>query len=242
MALHYQYARADGSPDWTGGQEEFDHVWENATDSLRFHKGAGFVIVDENGPGPKRKLWELDTFLKAQLNSAKPDTPVKVKSLRDSFGVVFRRHEVSDPKAQQLIDAIARKVGQPYVFGGLDCSGLVLGAVYAVTNILLPHNADAMRADSRFKTISAGEAKKGDFIFVDRDSRGVEHHVATILGKNLDKYPGGLVVWDTEPSNTTTPSGWPTPYLGTGVRIRPGFNPWYCGNISSFARLAAING
>lgn len=242
MSIHYQFARADGQPDWRGGQENFQTVFDSAADALRFHKGDGFRIVQGEDEGVIRKLWDCDKQLKTQLDDAKPDTPFKLRSEKDGYSVVFRRHQVSDPKNDQLIAAMARRVGQPYVWGGMDCSGLVMTAVYAVTGILLPHMASAMRDDSRIKSISRDEAKKGDFLFVDRDNNGKEHHIATLLDKSSDKYPGGWVVWDTEPSNATSPGGWPQPYLGTGVRIRPAFGGWYCANISSYGRLPAING
>lgn len=242
MTLHYQYARPGGNANWTEGQEEFQSVWDNAVDALRFSRGQGFRIVVDHDEGPARKLWESDDFLKARLGAEKVDTVVRLRAEKDGNAVLFRRHEVASPKNQQLIDAIARRVGTPYVYRGLDCSGLVMAAVEEVTGQLLPHNADAMRADSRFKTITREEATMGDFLFIDRDSKGVEHHIATLLSKSSDRYPGGLVVWDTEPSDTTSPGGWPNPFLGTGVRVRPAFLPWYCGRIASFARLGSING
>ena len=188
--IHYQYAHAL-TTSWTVGQEDFEAMWENASDGLRFHKGNGFVIIANKDEGPKRRLWEIPDHLKAQLNTANVDEVVRVKALSDNFALMFRRHEVADPKSQQLIDVIAAKEGAPYVFGGLDCSGLVAGAVQAVTGILLPHNANAMRSDPRFKTIARSEAKMGDFAFIDRDSAGYEHHIATVLDLSNPRYPGG---------------------------------------------------
>ncbi len=242
MAVHYQFARADGNPDWRGGMEKFETVFDNAADSMRFHKGAGFRVIVGNDEGVVRELWEIDQVLKKRLDNEKPGPVVRVRSERDRYSVLFRRQEVKDPKNDQLINAMARRVGQPYVWGGIDCSGLVMTAVYAVTGILLPHMASAMRDDSRIKSISREEAKRGDFLFCDRDSYGKEHHIATLLDKDDPKHPGGWVVWDTEPSNAPSPGGWPQPYLGTGVRIRPAFGNYYCADISSYGRLPAING
>lgn len=242
MAVNYQFSRADGHPDWTVGQEEFGPVWENASDTLRFHKPGGFRIIDGNQEGPKRKLWEIDKFLKQQLNDAKIDDVIKVKAESDNYTVNFRRHQVSASKAEQLIAAMERREGTPYVWGGMDCSGLVMTCVQAVTGILLPHMASAIRDDPRMQVISREQAEPGDFLFIDRDSYGKEHHIATLLDKNSERYPGGWVVWDTEPSNTGSPSGWSLPYLGTGVRVRPAFGGYYCADISSYGRLNAING
>jgi hypothetical protein len=242
MPINYQFARADGAPDWTVGQEDFAAVFDGASDWLRFHKGGGFVIIADGKEGPKRRLWELEPFLKTQLDSAKTDTPIRVKALRDRYMMAFRRHQVESSKAVQLIAAMERRRGLPYVFGGMDCSGLVMTCVQAVTGILLPHMASAMRDDPRMKSISRENAKMGDFLFIDRDGYGKEHHIATLWDTNSERYPGGWVVWDTQPHSTSSPSGWPSPYLGTGVQIRPAFRPWYDGDISSYGRLAAING
>jgi hypothetical protein len=242
MANHYQYARADGQPDWRGGQENFQNVFEGAADALRFHKPGGFRIIEGMDEGPVRKLWESGDALQKRLDHSKEGTVLRLRAEKDGYDVLFRRHEVNDPKADQLIAAMARRVGQPYVWGGMDCSGLVMSAVYAVTGILLPHMASAIRDDSRIKSISREQAKKGDFLFIDRDSYGKEHHIATLLDKDNAQHPGGWVVWDTEPSNAGSPGGWPQPYLGTGVRIRPAFGGYYCADISSYGRLPAING
>jgi NlpC/P60 family len=242
MADHYQIAVGDGHADWSNGQEEFNDTWKNAYDKLRFHRGKGFTIQKRpDAPGPPRKLDELHDLLGPRIKDKPNDTIFEVEAISDQFRLLLRKHEVVDPKAEQLISVEAALKGYPYHLGLMDCSGLVMNAVMKVTGILLPHNADDQYHDTRMLPITGAQAKRGDFVFIDADASGRIHHVATMAGI-VTGYPGGPVVWDTEPSDTSTPAGWPTTHLGTGVQIRPMYLPWYCGRIVGYRRLAAING
>jgi hypothetical protein len=243
MTERFQFARADGHPDWTVGNPDFDHVWDNAYDLLRFHKGQGFTITERPGsPGPQRKLTEVHDILEKQLSNSADDTVVAVLSLKDQFQLVFRRHEFSDPEAVQMIQVEKELVGTPYVFGFHDCSWLDMHAInLVVPSILLPHNATQQMHDSRVVHIPREKVKMGDILFHWGDSNGVDH-VSTYLDNDG---PGGNGrVIDTEPHDTGAPAGWPTGTLGTGVRIRPMTPGYYCdwAHVVAIGRIVAING
>ncbi len=238
MEEHYQFARADGHPDWTVGQPEFAKMWSWARDQLRFHGGEQFDI-DTRGEHPeheRRPLRQLDEVLEARLDRIGGDTVVEVTSVRDEFRLLFRKHAVETSKGQQLIDVIARMEGYPYKLGAVDCSGLVKTAVQEVAGIDLPHKAVLQRDDPHLVKIEREQLLKGDLIFV------TDQHVATWLGETPPGYPAGDLVWDTEPHDTGSPGGWPTPKLGTGVQIRPAFGGYYCARFDACRRVPEING
>ena len=105
-----------------------------------------------------------------------------------------------DATRNQVVEAFIRRaygyLGTPYVWDyacapgiGVDCAGLVNQCLYAVgmdtiynsylhwTDPWQDHNAENMRADSRFKKINIEERQRGDLLFY----RG---HVGIYLGNN----------------------------------------------------------
>jgi cell wall-associated NlpC family hydrolase len=233
MSDRYQFARANTHPNWTPGSERFGDTWAHAHDLLRFHKGAGFVIQHVEGmdPEPVRRLTEVAEHLEDQLKHAKEDTRFYVKAVTDNFTLLFRRHAVRAMGGELVIEHAKNLIGTPYVFGATDCSWLTLHT-YALEGVTLPHNAAMQYEDKQVRHIRRSACRPGDLVFID----GL-HHVALYLDEDF----GGRVI-DTEPHSTGSPAGWPTPTLGVGVRIRPMFLPWYCGQIVGYGRVASING
>lgn len=237
MTDHYQFKDPDG--DWTPGKERFEDMWGFARDRLRFHRGAGFTLRVNNVTSEKRTLSQASDRTRAQLDDNDEDTVVLVKSMKDGFGMEFRRHQVSKDKGELVVAEAASRRGIPYHFGVTDCSWLTKDCISDVTDgrVELPHNAHAQHLlTSVVKPIRKEDLKPGDLVFIHEDD-----HVAIWVG-NLPGYPGGPVVWDTEPSDTTAPGGWPKERLGTGVQLRPAYAPWYCGFPNAWGRIEAING
>jgi NlpC/P60 family protein len=238
MEEHFQFARADGHPDWTLGQTDFSQIWVWARDQLRFHRGQRFD-VNTRGDHPEheqRPLDQLDELLETRLNRLPEDSVVEVTSILDKFTLLFRKHAVEGGKNDQLIDVIARMEGTPYKLGAVDCSGLVKTAVEDVTGIDLPHKAVLQRDDRRLVKIPRDELLKGDLVFI------TDEHVATWLGETPPGFPAGDLVWDTEPHDTRSPAGWPRANLGTGVQIRPAFGNYYCAKFDECRRIPGLNG
>jgi hypothetical protein len=238
MEEHFQFARADGHPDWTPGQTDFSRMWVWAKDQLRFHRGQRFDVITR-GDHPEheeRPLQRLDELLETRLKRLPEDSVVEVTSIADQFAMLFRKHAVEGGMNDQLIDVIAGMEGTPYKLGAVDCSGLVQTAVEDVTGIVLPRRAVQQRDDPRLVKIHRDQLLKGDLIFI------TDEHVATWLGETPPGYPEGALVWDTQPHDTGAPAGWPTPKLGTGVRIRPAFGNYYCAQFDQCRRIPGING
>lgn len=235
--VKYQIAVASGDrPEWTPGQPWFDKVWDVAHDRLRFHRGDGFAIAERPGEyGRARPLNEVREHLHRRIDAADLETVFAIRALSDKYTLLMRRHAVFEDKGEQVVAQAAVRVGTPYVFGATDCSWLTKACVAAVTGIDLPHNAAAQHADDRVHAIAREDVRPGDLVFIDD-----LHHVA--IFKDW-KYGGR--VWDTEPHSTSVPADWMPDsdgQLGTGVRIRPMFLPWYCGRIDSFGRIHEVNG
>jgi hypothetical protein len=232
---HYQLARADGHPDWSPGQRTFGEVWDHARDLLRFHKGAGFTIKQHPGkPGPMRKLNDIDERLQRQLFEANIDTVFTVASLLDNYSLSFRIHEVSPEKGQLVIAHAKAKIGTPYLFGVTDCSWLTMYC-YGQEGVDLPHNAHLQHLENQVLSIDRKQVLPGDLLF---------HHDDDHVSIYLDNEGGFGRVLDTEPSDTGSPAGWPTPRLGTGVRVRPMTPGYYCdwANVCGIGRVVEING
>lgn len=237
--LIYQHAHAAGEDSEFGpGKNSFDKMWEVAEDKLRFHKGKGFTIAQRPNPdpGPSRKLAVVGDLLEPQVEREKVDTVFAVRANLDGYTILIRKHEAPLSKGDLVVAAAARRVGTPYDFGVTDCSWLTQQSVEDVIGMTLPHNAHAQRLDPRTKEFSSrSQLKPGDLVFIDDDA-----HVAVYL----DNQYGGRV-WDTEPHDTSVPPNWMPDnngMLGTGVRIRPMFLPWYCGRIVAFGRIPEVNG
>ena len=229
----YQQTRQDGSPDWRGNGPSFDNSWEEAVDSLRFHRGAGFRIVDkeEHSEGVIRELSEVPERLEAKLTHSPVDDAFAVKSEADGFGIVFRRHELPMTKGEQVLEHARNSIGTRYVLGGTDCSWLTMRC-YRLEGVELPHNAHAQHLRDAVVDIPRSKIKPGDLLF---------HHSDEHVSLYLDDEHGAGRVIDTQPHDTIAPWGG---YFGTGVRIRS-MNPgYYCewADISGIGRVATING
>src|SRR6266550_8568196 len=227
MAEKFQFAVADGTPDWTPGQVAFDPVWDHGYDRLRFHRGKGFTVGKVGDKTPtKMKLGAIHDFLKPKLTGLPDDTKFLVRSLRDNYGLVWRKHSVVDPGGLQVIAVEKSLIGVSYVWGVTDCSWLTKHAVGEVEpSIDLAHNATMQMHDSRVVHISKAKLKMGDLLFHWGDTSDVDH-VSTFYDFNGPAGNGRVI--DTEPHDTGSPPGWPKSRLGTGVQIRPMNDGYYC--------------
>lgn len=245
MTNLYERSRADGTPDWTEGTG-FGALWEHVADDLRFHRGAGFKLTNRatGKTGPIRKLSELEAAARQQLDASPEMTVIQIRAESDGFALVLRRdHVPPDDKGVRFADLLATETGLAYLWSGVmpgptDCSGLVMWGLNRMGIDGIPHNASQQHAlfgnRAGFVTISRAQLQKGDLVFIDQ-----LRHVATYWGPD---YHGHPAVIDTEPHDTVAPGGWPTPNLGTGVRIRPMDGNYYCARIVSCGRITALNG
>ena len=106
-------------------------------------------------------------------------------------------------------------LGTEYIVGasgqpgqGVDCSGLVMQALYSVGINPLPvsvirHSQPGYEYESRnlftsskFKTVSYEDRQRGDLIFYS-DQNGTIIHIAIYLGNDqvIEAWPGKVVVW-----------------------------------------------
>lgn len=250
MTDRYQLARGDGPPiGWSIGREDFAGVWENAYDRLRFHRGGGFTIRERpDDPGVARRLREVGPHLEPRLANAPRDTIFEVGALSDGFKMLFRRHEVFDDKGDLIVQHGLERLGTHYILGATDCSWLTMFE-YGEEGIVLPHKAGSPYMPSQlhdpqvtlFSKDHHDWVKRGDLLFHWGDRDAVDH-VSTYMD---NQGPGGTGrVLDTEPHDTRAPAGWPTTYLGTGVRIRPMISGYYCDweHVVAVGRVEAING
>jgi hypothetical protein len=238
MSIKYQFAQADGAPDWTVGKEQFDPVWDNARDRLRFHRGQKFT-VEKRPDGAKHTvtLGEAKADLKTRLDQNDTDVKFIVRSLSDGFALAFRRHQTVEPGGIQVLTVARSLVATPYIFGVNDCSWLSKFTVNEVEpSIDLPHNAHLQHIDAITVEITKAQLLPGDLLFHHGDE-----HVSIYEGNEL--WADGSV-WDTEPHDTQAPRGWPTAMLGTGVRRRPMTQNYYCDwqNVNGICRIVKVNG
>jgi cell wall-associated NlpC family hydrolase len=117
--------------------------------------------------------------------------------------------------AQRFIDASKKYLGQPYVFGGLDCSGLVMYAYKAVTGKTLYHGATKQYEGAT--PVPKGSEQPGDTVYWEASTgrNGYKHHTAIYLG-------GGKII--------------AAPQTGENVKIQ---NLW---GDYQFGRLPGIGG
>jgi len=237
----YRFTVADGSPTWSKGWRSYAEMYSHVWDRLRFHRGKGFQINDRSAI----KLVDVEGELHKTLDGKPANTIVTVTSVADGYKVKLERIEVEPLKGQDVLDHLRNAIGTPYVLGGatlqgMDCSGSTLWS-HAFEGITLPHKAswqhDLFRQHKPgFDTITRDQILPGDLIFLHNDD-----HVATYLD---DKF-GGRVI-DAEPHDTGAPAGWPSSFLGTGLRVRPMSGSYYCSwqyiTANGIGRIEAING
>lgn len=238
MSIRFQRAKADGNPDWSPGQEHWLPVWEAGRDYMRFHRGEGWELqIRPNDPKPQKYGFDqLKDRIKSALDHNPVDTVVEVRSLVDNYTLLWRRHEVPDPKGELVIAHAKAVIGTSYVFGVTDCSWLTMHC-YGLEGIELPHNAHLQHLENQVLKIQRSQLKSGDLLFHHNDD-----HVSLYLD---NKGPGGTGrVIDTEPHDTGAPSGWPTSRLGVGVQVRPMISGYYCDfeHVNGYGRIVAING
>ena len=236
----YRYTVADGDPTWSKGWKAYNEMYGHIWDRLRFHRGKGFKIDDR--PADLRLVDvkdELHNILDNQ-NAGKIHT---VESNLDGYRVKVERLEAEDLHGKDVLDHLTNAIGTRYILGGaslagMDCSGSTLWS-HAFEGVTLPHNArqqhDMFRNHAPgFHLIERGQILPGDLIFLHNDD-----HVATYL----DDAMGGRVI-DAEPHDTQAPRGWPSTYLGTGLRRRPMTGNYYCAwqYSNGIGRIEAING
>lgn len=247
MSFRYQFKHADSMDDWNHGQEDFDTFWDHAKDQLRFHRGDGFTIREKpDDPGPKRTLREVKSILESRLDRSHEDTVFVVRSKKDQWGLAARRHKFEDPIAVQMEQWARAQLGDRYILGAAgpdawDCSGYTMVNTKVHTGISLVHKATWQMRDPRVHSITRAHIKPMDMLFLHGNFAAVDH-VAYFLDW---KGPGGSGrVIDAEPHDTTAPSGWPTPNLGTGIRVRPMLGNYYCSwqFVVKIGRLYAVNG
>ncbi len=239
MISRYRFTAADGDPQWSKGWRAYKEMYSHVWDRLRFHRGKGFQIQDR----PAIKLVDVEAELHKLLDDKPKNTILTITSVSDGYKVKVERLEADDLHGQDVIDHLRNAIGTPYVLGGaslqgMDCSGSTLWS-HAFEGVTLPHKASWQHDLFRDKTpgfhlITKEQIKPGDLIFLHNDD-----HVATYLDGTL----GGRVI-DAEPHNTGAPSGWPSTYLGTGLRVRPTTGSYYCSFTYSngIGRIEAING
>lgn len=128
---------------------------------------------------------------------------------------------------EAMIDRAYDYLGTEYIVGasgkpgqGVDCSGLVMQAMYAAGINPLPvsvirHSQPGYEYESRnlfnsskFKKVSYSERKRGDLIFYS-NSNGVIIHVAIYLGndKVIESWPNKVVVWPIKNSHRSRIAG-----------------------------------
>lgn len=121
----------------------------------------------------------------------------------------------------------------PYVIGasgppgtGIDCSGLVMQALYSAgidTSPINPvrhakpgyeYESRNMWKSSKFKHIPYSQRKRGDLIFY-QNSSGVVIHVAIYLGNNkvIESWPNKVVIWPIKNSHRSNVKGVVRPFV-----------------------------
>jgi hypothetical protein len=235
----YRFTVADGDPSWSKGWRAYKEMYAHVWDRLRFHRGKGFQLDAR----PAIKLVDVEDELHKLLDAKPKNTIITITSVLDGYKVKAERLEAQDLHGQDILDHLRNAIGTPYVLGGatlagMDCSGSTLWS-HAFEGITLPHKAswqhDLFRQNTPgFDLIDRSKILPGDLIFLHNDD-----HVATYLDGEL----GGRVI-DAEPHDTGAPTGWPSSYLGVGLRVRPMSGNYYCAwqYSNGIGRIEAING
>lgn len=134
---------------------------------------------------------------------------------------------------EAMISTAYSYLGTPYVIGasgppgtGIDCSGLVMQALYAAgidTSPINPvrhakpgyeYESRNMWKSSQFKHVPYSQRQRGDLIFY-QSSSGVVIHVAIYLGDNkvIEAWPNKVVVWPIKNGSRSNIKGVVRPFV-----------------------------
>ena len=134
---------------------------------------------------------------------------------------------------EAMISTAYSYLGTPYVIGasgppgtGIDCSGLVMQALYGAGLDISPINpvrhahpgyeyeSRNMWASSKFKHVPYSQRQRGDLIFY-QNSSGVVIHVAIYLGNNqvIESWPNQVVVWPIQNGQRSNIKGVVRPFV-----------------------------
>lgn len=134
---------------------------------------------------------------------------------------------------EAMISTAYSYLGTPYVIGasgppgtGIDCSGLVMQALYGAGLDISPINpvrhahpgyeyeSRNMWASSKFLHVPYSQRQRGDLIFY-QNSSGVVIHVAIYLGNNqvIESWPNQVVVWPIQNGQRSNIKGVVRPFV-----------------------------
>lgn len=156
----------------------------------------------------------------------------------ESYGAYVSpmRVDENSTRAQHIEAMISRAydyLGDDYVIGasgasglGIDCSGLVMQALYAAGLDIAPitpvrhahpgyeYESRNMWASSKFKHVPYSQRQRGDLIFY-QNSSGVVIHVAIYLGNNqvIEAWPNKVVVWPIQNGSRSNIKGVVRPFV-----------------------------
>jgi len=237
----WKWSKVDGSPSWSQGATDFDHIWNRAFELLKFERGQGFKLTNrETGKeGPIRTLGEVKNHLETLLMQ-NPDSVIEVRSVKTDYALIFRRTIDKRLLGENFLGIARELTGAPYVLGGtsnrgVDCSGIVIYASDPFGIHYSEHRAWTMWQE--FKSGKNGKIiiprqkiLKGDLLII----HGGDH-----IAVYVDDQYGGRV-FDAQPHSVTSPWGW-TP---SGAHIRSMAPNYYCSweNVNAVCRLTKING
>lgn len=133
---------------------------------------------------------------------------------------------------EAMISTAYRYLGNPYIIGasgdtahGLDCSGLVMQALYSAGIDPAPvspirHSMPGYEYECRnlwnlpMKHVSYSQRQRGDLIFY-KSANGTIIHVAIYLGNNMviESWPNKVVVWPVQNSHRSLIAGVARPFV-----------------------------
>ena len=143
------------------------------------------------------------------------------------------KYSTREEHIEAMITTAYQYLGTPYVIGasgapgtGIDCSGLVMQALFAAGLDVSPinpirHSYPGYEYESRnmwsspyFKHVSYAERQRGDLIFY-QSSGGTVIHVAIYLGNDMviESWPNEVVVWPIVNSQRSNIKGVVRPFI-----------------------------
>ena len=147
--------------------------------------------------------------------------------------VKVNKNSTRSEHIEAMISTAYSYMGTAYVIGasgppgtGVDCSGLVMQALYGaglelpginpVTHALPGHEYESrnMWNSSKFKHVSYSQRQRGDLIFY-QNSKGTVIHVAIYLGNDqvIESWPNQVVVWPIRNSARSNIKGVVRPFV-----------------------------